>query len=286
MSFLVFERNYASCIYLLLLLIHGSRAIITSLDPTEAVIDSNEVPFFVSLSRKGSCAGAIISSSFIVTAAHCLCYTSFTGVKIIDYKDEVFQVVAAYQNPMRQFKCLADGPNENDVAVLQVAGDPFTSHSPVQIYSDSDEVGEKMTLLGMGLSGQPDDYPTPASCRNARSDEKLRRGYNTVDTASGVITYNMTRSSSPGAVLGEAIAQAGDSGSPCIINGKVAGVNSGTNEINSCDWGSVDMYCRLSEHATWISKAIDTSLCDTERGLWIKYRFNLSNKLLRNRFAA
>ena len=114
-----------------------------------------------------------------------------------------------------------------------------------------------MWILGMGIKGQPDEFPSASSCRNGSQDSSLREGFNTVDGASGIITYDMTRSG-PSSHPREAIAQDGDSGGPALIqaNGEwmVAGVNSGTDENNSCDWGSVDQYCRLSPHATWIGR--------------------------------
>ena len=94
----------------------------------------------------------------------------------------------------------------------------------------------------MGLSGQPDDYPTPQKCRNGDDDRLLREGFNIVNRASnGVIFYDMSPSSSASQLEREATAQDGDSGGPALIfeNGEwmVAGANSGTNENNSCDWG-------------------------------------------------
>merc|ERR1712050_719479 len=57
------------------------------------------------------------------------------------------------------------------------------------------------------------------------------------------------------------MAQDGDSGGPAIIERGgtkyVAGANSGTAENNPCTYGSVDMYCRLSDHANWIKKVLD-----------------------------
>merc|ERR1712151_212249 len=37
----------------------------------------------------------------------------------------------------------------------------------------------------------------------------------------------------------------------------VAGANSGTSENNSCDYGSVDEYARLSNHFSWISSVLN-----------------------------
>merc|ERR1712183_241765 len=108
----------------------------------------------------------------------------------------------------------------------------------------------------MGISGQPDDFPNTRSCKNGSQDGQLREGFDIVDQAEGIIVYDMTRSGSS-SLPREAIAQDGDSGGAALIevNGQwmVAGVNSGTDENNSCDWGSRDQYCRLSEHSAWIN---------------------------------
>jgi hypothetical protein len=246
------------------------RAIITKEDPSSTVVtDHSSVRFFVALFEKGDCAGTVIGSNFVVTAAHCVCGAD-ERIVAIDYKNDRYDAIKSYRNRDRIFDCDDDGPNSNDVAILEFETNVFADHDPRTVYSKSDEVSQTIWILGMGISGQPDDYPTARSCRKGETDGLLRQGFNTVDGAKdGIITYDMSPSSSNEQ---EAIAQDGDSGGPALIlsNGEwmVAGANSGTDDDNSCDWGSVDMYCRLSEHSAWIEIATNASLDDRMRGLW------------------
>ena len=223
------------------LLMGGVRAVITKENPSSALVrDPSQTKFFVSLFDKGDCAGTVIGASFVVTAAHCVCGAK--SIVAIDYKDEKYTATKAYQNPSRKFNCNRDGPNKNDVAVLEFEKGVFDGHDPRKVYSGSDEVSKTIWILGRGISGRPDDYPTAKSCRKGSDDGLLREGFNVVDVANrGVITYDMSPPSSGTQLEREAIAQDGDSGGPALIfaNGEwmVAGANSGTNENNSCDWG-------------------------------------------------
>ena len=250
----------------------GVDAIVTREEPQQAVTDLANAKFFVSLFARGDCAGSIIAASFVATAAHCVCGAEGSGVLAIDYLNQRRSAVAAYQNPGRSFNCNRDGPNSNDVAILEFAGAPFRDHDPRPVYAAGDEVGKTIWILGMGIKGRPDDFPSARACRNGPTDTSLREGFNTVDRAtSGVLYYDMTPPG-PSSHPREAIAQDGDSGGAALIlaDGEwmVAGANSGADEDNSCDWGSVDQYCRLSEHAAWIAAATDATVNDAARGLW------------------
>ena len=255
----------------------GASAIITKENPQQAIASLDSTKFFVSLFERGDCAGAVTGDNYVVTAAHCVCGLDGSEVKAIDYLNDEYYSVAIFTNPEREFSCDRDGPNSNDVAVVGFAGRPFRNHDARQIYSSSDEVGKTIWIMGMGIHGQPDDFANARACSNGDQDSNLREGYNTVEQAGGVLTYIMNPSSSSSSHSREAIAQDGDSGGPALIEvggeWQLAGVNSGTNENNPCDWGSSDQYCRLSEHAGWIYQAMDDSVDDASRGI----RYNASD---------
>lgn len=237
------------------------------------VVDPLDYPYFVSLFERGSCAGAIVGKRHVVTAAHCFCqdgaYKSAVGTKtILSDSSSVFASRVHY-NPDCPFDCGADGPNRCDVAVLEYNSDIVGDSVPLELYKWNDEVGKRITILGYGNTGDAGDD----SC--IEGDGKFRRAHNIVTAAEqspgGIIKYVMDDpNEESGALSLEGLAQSGDSGGPAIItrSGKnyLAGANSGTDESNPCDYGSVDQYCRISAHHLWIYSAIAGSADGNEGG--------------------
>jgi len=91
--------------------------------------------------------------------------------------------------------------------------------------------------------------------------------YRLKGTTGGVIKYVMDGAGTyyyggyNAGLVEEGMAQDGDRGGPAVIvkdnESYLAGVNIGTAERNSCDYGSVDQYCRLSSHEEFIAQVLD-----------------------------
>ena len=247
--------------------LNGVDAIVTRGNPNDAKFLANvarDAPFFVSLYEKkfmrGDCAGTIVDDNHVVTAAHCAAGLD-NAPKTILPNGNVVEPWAIFMNPDCVYSVAKDGPNGCDVAVLVFEEGVLSSNgkSPVSlpVYPFSDEVGSLMTLYGYGLSGDAADLSR--GCNRASEDGKFRRAQNIVtDTSDGVIRYQMNNN---GGLDLEGTAQDGDSGGAATItkNGVtyLIGANSGTMERNSCDYGSIDEYVRLSEHYDFIAKTLD-----------------------------
>lgn len=233
------------------------EAIVTGGNPNDVkyLIENDEAPFFVSLFSRGDCAGTIIANNYVLTAAHCI----DSPPKTILYNNESYNPWAAFLNPNCLFSMEDDGPNRCDVAVLAFEEDLLASGaSYLPIYSSSDENGKTIKIYGYGVTGDAGNLTNSRKCSRAEEDGKFRRAENIVTSVTdGVVRYRMDED---GLSL-EGMAQDGDSGGPATITidgiEYLAGANSGTSERNSCDYGSIDEYSRLSEHYDFIALILD-----------------------------
>jgi len=256
--------------FLALGMVPRASAIVTDGNPNDAkwLPPLSDYKFFVSLSDRGSCAGTIISSTHVLTAAHCLCKDGEVWtepVSTILWDNSMQRSSRVFANPECMFSCEDDGPNSCDVAVIEYDTSIADAAWALPIYTWDDELTRTADIFGCGLTGDANNLDDDDSC-SATDDQKFRRAQNVVTgNADGVLTYTMDNN---GLAL-EGIAQDGDSGGPLTIerDGKryLAGANSGTSESNPCDFGSVDQFARVYNHRHFIARVLRG---DTELDAW------------------
>jgi TonB family protein len=140
-------------------------------------------------------------------------------------------------------------PPEVDLALVQLA-EPVVGISPLMPNRATDELGKMLMLPGYGDFG-------PAGGPLQPSDGALRAVENQVDDA-GPLRLFLRFDAPPGGLPLEGIGAAGDSGGPAIEVGshfgdRLVGVSSGADGPPG-QYGTVDVYTRVSAHIGWIEE--------------------------------
>ncbi len=164
-----------------------------------------------------------------------------------------------------------------DLAVITLKNAAPTELKGYELYDASDEIGQRMTMVGYGLYGEADETVEEAE---ARESGVKHFGDNVFELTGAefaeaahpnLLVYDLDDGTAANDYFGnyygivdrglgedEAGAAQGDSGGPALINNKIAGV---------CSWGRTPslaggygVYVRVSAYVDWINEAIMSGL--------------------------
>ncbi|CAL1685716.1 unnamed protein product [Lasius platythorax] len=223
----------------------------------------NEYPFIVSLQQYGShfCAGSIVDSQWVVTAAHCILAVSSFDVKagkhniqITEDTEQTAEIAQTFTHEQYQ-----GGVGPYDVGLIKLKT-PFKLTKEVQAIElpepESDPVGDA-TLIGWGSTSEswmpdmPDQlqhvdlhYVDRATCHKAVEDLTGSSPVHETNVCTGPLTGGISACS-------------GDSGGPLVsFNGQKPVLNGIVSwGIIPCGTrGAPSVYTRVSSFNTWLQE--------------------------------
>jgi hypothetical protein len=175
------------------------------------------------------CTGVFVSSTTLLTAAHCIDDTPNGGIMLLP-GETLDATLAGATVAVRAFAAGPTGSNidssdpaalADDIAVVEFAQPVSTAFTPVA--TERPSAGTPATLVGYGittLEGQP---------VNPDEDHRKRAGGNVVinplvEGHPQIFTGGQTAAASAAANGGAAFGEHGDSGGPLLVGGEIAGV--------------------------------------------------------------
>lgn len=191
--------------------------------------------------------GTLIAPTWVLTAAHVAAgMTRRTNGRFqVLFGDEVYDVAQVIVHP--DFEPM--GPH--DIALVRLAS-PAEGITPAKLYTDTDEQGQSIILVGHGY--------TKMGTGGEWKEDRIKRGAtNTIDGVNAE-HIRFTFNAPPEATELEGTAGPGDSGGPAFImhdgTPYVAGVSSvgepGNNGPGT--YGAREHYARVSSYHAWIKQ--------------------------------
>jgi hypothetical protein len=188
----------------------------------------------------GDGAGTLVAAKWILTAAH-------TAANIPP--EHRFP---AGGNTPRALRVIEHPGEGIDLALVEL-DEPVAGVTPVALYTDHDELGHEVVLLGRGDSGTGRDGVQG-------QDQRLRRVTNRIDDVDDRWLRFRFDAPPDGTHL-EGVGGEGDSGGPALIVAadqlRIAGVSSWQDHDGPLStYGCVEYYARVSTQAEWICTTI------------------------------
>ncbi|MBQ9128483.1 MAG: trypsin-like serine protease, partial [Thermoguttaceae bacterium] len=230
--------------------------------------------------------GSLLSTGMhVLTAAHVVCNEDGTVVDLeetpmyVTFHTSYGAVNIEVADIFVHETYTGDPINDDcvDLAVITLKNAAPTELTGYDLYDGTDEIGQRMTMVGYGLYGEADDTAEEAEARDSGVKHygdnvfELTGAEFAESPSVNVLVYDLDDGSAANDYFGnyygvvdrglgedEAGADQGDSGGPALINNKVAGV---------CSWGKsptvaggFGVYVRVSAYVDWINEAIMSGL--------------------------
>jgi hypothetical protein len=225
-------------------------------DEARYLEEASRYPMVAQLSMGGT--GTLIGPRWVLTAAHVADATQPFN-RTARFGDAVYQIDAITIHP----EWRKSGVRGRDVALMKLDR-PVEGISPIELYADDDEAGQKVVFVGAGLSGNGLTGPDRSVSR------LMRAATNTIDRVNEASIFFTFHEPPEGTDL-EGISGPGDSGGPALIerDGKlftlgVSSTNSGGPE-GECRYGTIETYARVSTARDWILSVMAADPPDESR---------------------
>ena len=203
--------------------------------------------------------GTLVDSLWILTAAHVgadLKKDLDAGMNpAVSCNGNTYKIEAVFIYP--GFKPIEERL-AHDLALVRIES-PVKGIVPPKIYTDKDEKGQQVILVGMGDFGTGLTGPV-------KRDKITRAATNRIDGADeSWISFTFDSAGAKNATELEGISGPGDSGGPALVekNGKtyIAGISShqeGQAKYGKGRYGVTEYYTRVSRYAGWIGETISS----------------------------